>query len=269
MISYIINLDRSTERISFVAKQFDELGVEYERVSAVDAVSLGAVVEGYQRNFNDWPRLYPPEVACFLSHVICWRRIASGSDAYGAVFEDDIILSPKILPFLKSHNLPSKIDVLKIETFLCELSLKRFDSVRVQGEKAYRLNSFHPGTAGYIISKSSASKLLKIIEAGINCPVDHFLFDNNVNFKNSINVFQLSIGLCVQDDRFNFECSHFKSEIKQRSSDDWKSHSIVKPQPIKERRFFKKIPREVRRLYSKLKNKIKYFTVEYIDFPKD
>lgn len=266
MISYIINLDRSIERFSFVAKQFDDLGVVYERISAVDASATGIVFENYQRDYSIWPRLYPPEIACFLSHVICWKKIAAGSDAYGAVFEDDIILSSTIRLFLMDIDIPSKVDVLKIETFLCELTLERFGSVKVLGERAYKLNKFHPGTAGYIISKSSASKLLKKIEAGINCPVDHFLFDTKINYNNGVNVYQLSVGLCVQDDRLNYEKDHFTSEITQRSSDDWGSHNVVKPQIIKEQRFLKKIIRESRRFYSKIHNNVRYFKVEYIEF---
>ena len=260
MISYIINLDRSVERFRFVASQFDQLGVPYERISAVDAGSACIRVEDYQRNFSDWPKLYPPELACFLSHVICWKQIASGVDDYGAVFEDDIVISSEIGRYLSSKIIPRRVDVLKIETFMYEVKFSRFSRVRVGDNIAFRAASFHPGTAGYILSKYAAQRLLKIYEGGINCPVDHFLFDKNFAVSSSLGVFHLFNALCVQEDRLNIDNPVFSSQISLRSVDDIKCEKFISKKKTK----IEKLLREIKRIYNKFVNKIKYFTVSYV-----
>lgn len=264
MISYIVNLDRSTERFRFVAKQFDKLGIVYERISAVDAEALGIVVEDYQRNVSDWPKLYPPEVACFLSHVICWKKIATGTDDYGAIFEDDIVVSSEIGTYLSSKIIPRGVDVLKIETFMYEVKFSRFGGVRVGGNMAFRAASFHPGTAGYILSKTAARRLLKLYEGGINCPVDHFLFDKKFAVSSSLGVFHLFNALCVQEDRLNIDDPIFSSQIEVRSVNDIESVNLT---PTK-KTIIEKLYREIKRLYIKLLNKIKYFKLKNVTFLK-
>lgn len=264
MLSYIINLDRSVERFRFVASQFDQLGAPYERVSAVDASSACIRVEDYQRNFSDWPRLYPPEVACFLSHVICWKQIASGADDYGAVFEDDILVSSQLGSYLTSKIIPKEVDLLKIESFMYEVKFSRFGRVRVGSNMAFRAASFHPGTAGYILSKTAAQRLLELYEGGINCPVDHFLFDKNFAVSGSLRVFHLINALCVQEDRLNIDNPVFSSQIAVRSVDDIKCENFTIKKKTKIEKFF----REINRVYFKSVNKIKYFTVSYVDLLK-
>jgi GR25 family glycosyltransferase involved in LPS biosynthesis len=54
----VINLDRRPDRMEKLGPQLDELGIEYERFSAVDAKELG--IEGY--------------IAGTMSHVAVWKK---------------------------------------------------------------------------------------------------------------------------------------------------------------------------------------------------
>jgi GR25 family glycosyltransferase involved in LPS biosynthesis len=54
----VINLDRRTDRMDKLGSQLDELGIEYERFSAVDSKELG--IEGY--------------IAGTMSHVAVWKK---------------------------------------------------------------------------------------------------------------------------------------------------------------------------------------------------
>ena len=54
----VINLDRRPDRMDKLGPQLDELGIEYERFSAVDAKELG--IEGY--------------IAGTMSHVAVWKK---------------------------------------------------------------------------------------------------------------------------------------------------------------------------------------------------
>ncbi|WP_245451619.1 glycosyltransferase family 25 protein [Mesorhizobium waimense] len=33
------------------------------------------------------------EIACFLSHIACWRIVAEGNDVYAAILEDEVLIS--------------------------------------------------------------------------------------------------------------------------------------------------------------------------------
>ena len=109
----LINPDRGPDRLPFMPDQFDSLKsramrparVELVRVPAVDAthsamlrrlrVTTGIFVPSSRGIFRISLRrgLSKAEIACFLSHRECGRRIAEGPDAFGAVFEDDVVFS--------------------------------------------------------------------------------------------------------------------------------------------------------------------------------
>ncbi len=74
---YIINIDKDIERMEFMAKQMQELDIEYERVSAI---------YGKEYNFGDeydealaikknGKPLIPGELGCAKSHKLCYEKI--------------------------------------------------------------------------------------------------------------------------------------------------------------------------------------------------
>ena len=90
----VINLDRSQDRLAHMTSEFARIGIEFERVAAVDAQSRSDLQETpMQLNPLTQLPLTNAEIACFLSHKACWAKIADGDDAYGVVFEDDIVFS--------------------------------------------------------------------------------------------------------------------------------------------------------------------------------
>lgn len=193
MRSFIINLDRSPDRLDKMQAQFAKHGACMERVHAVD----GLKYEGHYLNKSfcmlGKRQLSTSEIACFLSHRLCWEKIASGSDDYAAVFEDDMILSEKAWDLIKNGAAwLNTIDLLKIETYNDRLYFQR-NSHRVSDIfKLKRMLSFHAGTGGYIISKKTAALLLTLTDDSLPCPVDHYLF-NNECFPNNIQE-NLSVG---------------------------------------------------------------------------
>ncbi len=89
----VINLDKDTKRMSYMASQLEALGILYERLSAVD----GRVVDTSYRYRDDIALLkngvvlLPGEVGCALSHVMAYER-ASQYSGYTLVLEDDVEL---------------------------------------------------------------------------------------------------------------------------------------------------------------------------------
>ncbi|WP_196140586.1 glycosyltransferase family 25 protein [Aliikangiella sp. G2MR2-5] len=90
---FLINLDRSTERLEISQKLLREQGIPYERISAVDGQTLGAgqIKDIYQ--FDDFQTYYKKlnagEVGCYLSHRKVWQRIIDDNLDFAVILEDD------------------------------------------------------------------------------------------------------------------------------------------------------------------------------------
>ncbi|MBZ9811021.1 glycosyltransferase family 25 protein [Mesorhizobium sp. ESP-6-2] len=59
------------------------------------------------------------------------------------------------------------------------------------------MRSLHFGTAGYIISKSAAKRLLKLTER-FSDPVDHVMFNPAFGVARGLKTYQILPALCVQ-----------------------------------------------------------------------
>ena len=97
MKTFVINLDKNTKRMAFMAEQLNRLGIEFERIEAVYGKELSAEEKRLAVNRFRWwcargtmPR--DGEIGCALSHIAAYRDfIASGEDCC-CVLEDDCTL---------------------------------------------------------------------------------------------------------------------------------------------------------------------------------
>ncbi|AQS40849.1 MAG: Glycosyltransferase [Candidatus Tokpelaia hoelldobleri] len=200
---YVINLDRSPERLAAVTAQFQAQGLELTRIAAFDAKFMDE--ETYQKltiGQNYIRPLIMGEVACFLSHRLVWQKIAEGSAPYAAVFEDDIVLSSRARLLLhKTDWIPRDTHIIKLETH------RRFNrkiwlgaSRMIDNDlKIAPLKSTHLCTGAYIVSRGMANQLLQETEH-ILLPVDDFLFGFEYNFAHKRIIYQLDPALVVQSD---------------------------------------------------------------------
>lgn len=195
----VVNLDRSIDRLPHVTKEFGKLGVNFERVSAVDWHDLKdtAISRIVKRSPKFKPLTYPT-IACFLSHKKCWQMIVDGQEDYVAVFEDDVIFSEKAAKFLLDSNwIPAGTKMIKIETELSSVVVGK-GKLSIDNEYDLRvLAGPHNGTCGYIISKDYATYLLSVSH-NLNCQVDIFLFDPRAKPMRENDVLQLVPAVCIQ-----------------------------------------------------------------------
>lgn len=199
MKCYLINLDRSRDRLNYMAAQFDRIGLSFERVEAVNGRAMNDIeLASFAKLSKNWPNpLSPAEIGCFLSHRKCLAAVASGADAYAVVFEDDIKISIGAAQLLTSDNwVPKDADIVKIDAYGHEVLLSR----AIAQEGAYgiaRLRSRHLQTGGYIVSREAARKLLPLMDKA-SAPVDHFLFDPNDGPFDKLNIYQITPAICRQ-----------------------------------------------------------------------
>ena len=137
----VINLDRRTDRMERLAPQLDELGIQYERFSAVDAKELGI----------------SPIVAGTMSHVAVWKKYKGKKIL---VLEDDALFvdnfNEKFDEVMKT--LPQDWDIFYLGVLLPKHTGRVdsinnphwFKQVMSTGTQAYCLK---PSKMDYFISK--------------------------------------------------------------------------------------------------------------------
>lgn len=116
--TFLINLDRRPDRLEYVTKQLDELGIEFERVAAIDGKNCS--VE--QQRFFDHNRfileckkkLVAGEIGCALSHRLVWQLMVEQQIPYALILEDDIKINPQLKSVLSNPEYYQKFDFFNL-----------------------------------------------------------------------------------------------------------------------------------------------------------
>ena len=181
MRTYLINLERRKDRLSAMQAQASALGLELDRVAALDAGTADPDA------VNRWFAMGGPlgeipagDKACLLSHRACWTRFVESGDAHAVFLEDDVRLSQAASAMLMSDAwIPAGVNVVKLEHYgppgqrVLLADIHAVDG----GFEIGRMLSRHTGGAAYILSRAAAQMLLA--EQRFELPVDHLLFNPN------------------------------------------------------------------------------------------
>lgn len=236
--SYVINLDRNPERLAHIDKRFHELGLSYERIPAVDGKQIARgtfedfaaqrPMSGSGDSYSTGQRVWTPSsMGCFLSHFEAWRRIAEGPDEYGAIFEDDIHISDKIIPVLSDARwIPGACEIIKLEPSYNRIltgapvaEIAGRDIVRIK--PSYRYHCW-PVCCGGLIMKRETARRLIAAPVKDQMIVDVYLFAYKESpIASTLGTYQISPAICVQD-KFLYEDQNksiFKSNIEDLSED--------------------------------------------------
>ncbi|NGN42017.1 glycosyltransferase family 25 protein [Mesorhizobium sp. CGMCC 1.15528] len=157
----LINLDRSPDRLAFIARQLGDLGLDFTRLPATDASTISDAE--FARLGNTYMRpISRSELACLISHTRVWQFCVEENRPI-LVLEDDVILSDRLPAFLKEFSSLKTADIVNIETRGAEkwVSRKAVVSAPESGVQLYRLYVDRGGSAGYIVLPEAARALLK------------------------------------------------------------------------------------------------------------
>lgn len=194
MQSFVINLDRATERLAHLRTTFGEHGLSFTRMAAVDAKLL--TPSEIAERCSAEARLGVTELACFLSHRKCWQAIADLGLPHAVVFEDDVLLGTDAAAILnKSEWIPPQAALVKLETNARPTIVEKASEASVAGRSVRRLRGPHFNSVSYVISRDGALALLAASER-IDRPVDLFLFDEHG--LDRLPTYQLVPALCIQ-----------------------------------------------------------------------
>ncbi len=228
--TYVINLDRNSERLQAMRERFSTLGIEFERFSACDARNLPAAeIEEFKslRPGGFWGHV--GKIGCFRSHFKLWEIVAQGNEHYVAIFEDDLHVSDDLHLFLDGHIPPAGADLIRLET---TRNRARFtgQAISWHGRRLRRLDSTVYGTGAYIISKEGARKILAY-PPNLHLNTDVTLLCRKRSLiARSLRVFQVDPAPCIQDKFFHKDLSKivFASDIEPNGY-----HVISTPLPQK------------------------------------
>lgn len=94
---YVINLDRSTDRMERFAKSFATFPLPYIRVSAVDGKLLNTPIENFNNFmfwFNTGRAALLGEIGCYLSHLNVLKTFLESDKEFAMICEDDAAPAP-------------------------------------------------------------------------------------------------------------------------------------------------------------------------------
>jgi len=94
---FVINLDDSTARLERLKSEAERIGVDFERIPAVDGrkLSESQILEHYSPKLNREKYYVPlsrPEIGVYMSHLKACQKIISDKLDFGIILEDDIVL---------------------------------------------------------------------------------------------------------------------------------------------------------------------------------
>lgn len=190
LVTYVINLKRSTERMENMDRALKAMQVDYERVEGVDAQLLYEVL--LSRNATpsvEYPyELTKGELACFYSHRKCWEMLANSQYEWALVLEDHCEFSEAAGRYLRSADwLPSECELVQLiySDKACFADEKKpLDD----GNSLVKLAcSSAIGASAYLISRGAAVEALRL-SARISEPADNFLFGRGQSFPERCHV---------------------------------------------------------------------------------
>jgi glycosyl transferase family 25 len=120
--TFLINLDRSQDRLRTMTHRLARAGLRWQRVPAVDgsALDLRRRADVDERGFRlrHGKRLNPAEVGCYLSHIQALKTFLDGPWSWALVLEDDADF-PADFTSLVGHLIErsDQWDILKLSSF--------------------------------------------------------------------------------------------------------------------------------------------------------
>jgi len=171
---YLINLDRSKERLAAMRKKLLEAGFGgFTRVQAVDgfgrAPSFGEINENAYRIAHGKKGILPGEYGCYMSHVKAIRAFIESDNDYALILEDDMAFDDDFRDVIEALTACSCWDIVKLNGGHGGGNLP----VMRVGSRRLVLNAFYQSKSGaYIINRRAGAAYLRCL-LPMFVPYDH------------------------------------------------------------------------------------------------
>jgi glycosyl transferase family 25 len=177
---YLINLIRHPERAERIKALLGPTPLNLHCIAAADGVRLRDRQGPAPSKIGALPSdraLSRFEIALILSHRRAWRRFLRTEASRCVVIEDDVYFGEGFAAFVENPALGNcEFDVVKLEAFGATSIVTSQRYREIDGRRVARLLSTHMGSAGYMITRAAAKRLL-VLSAGAPAGMDSILFD--------------------------------------------------------------------------------------------
>ena len=175
---FVINLDRRRDRMAEISANLDRIGIEAERIPAVDARDLADQV-GHGRSFG---RINLGSAANMMGHGLAMQRLLESDAAAALILEDDAELGSDTAMLLRSVDWwPEGAMVIRLE---CAYRRPRLVGPPVAetpgGRCLRRIGEWIGGSAAYLIGRDGVRTVLPALTDPQET-IDHTLFDLRVS----------------------------------------------------------------------------------------
>lgn len=183
---YLINLDRSVDRLQSIQEQMNRLRLPFERVPAVDGERLEETAPKHFTIGDAKPLcgrdLTLGEIGCSMSHLQIYERIVKAEQKYALILEDDVWLprnTKQLIKELIEWNKPQHWDIVLLHHK--NPGFRKFSTQKINHRmRLVRFKRTAASTAAYIVSYKTAKHLLRIGEP-IRMPADKLTGDYKIN----------------------------------------------------------------------------------------
>lgn len=160
---FLINLDKSTEKMEFMKKQLTRLKLNYERISAVcgadlSAADIDAVYSSILNKTRYHRNLTVGEIGCYMSHRHAWKRICDNNIEFAIVLEDDVNIEKNFVSIFEHVEALKSFDLIKLadNRNIAPANIRALSSTA----EIVSYSRIPNCATGYAISLSGAMKML-------------------------------------------------------------------------------------------------------------
>jgi glycosyl transferase, family 25 len=173
---WLINLDRSKERLDAMIPRLAALGLDYTRFAAIDGQAewtrLVSSVDITAFRSNVGREVLPGEIGCYLSHLAVWQALIDSPHDVALILEDDVVFHADFMSAVeRAISIQDRWDMVKLNFIRAKQPVKKHAIGR------YVLNAYvgaFTGMGAYLITKRFAASQLPLMLPA-KCPIDHML----------------------------------------------------------------------------------------------
>jgi glycosyl transferase family 25 len=160
IITYVINLDESPDRLKYIGNQLSAANIDFIRFKAINGKGLN-LEKIYADGLVTAKWLKRGQVGVALSHITLWKTIKNWEEDIAIVLEDDAIIPKNFWVRLKIciNQLPDNWDML----FLGGTSIigKKFSTNLLTPTTMATKGIYNTGFFAYMVNKKSLKTLIK------------------------------------------------------------------------------------------------------------
>ena len=183
---WVINLNKRPDRLKKIAKRLDDLGIEWNRLEAVDGSNSSDLQLEISKRNGEIGAISNGARACSASHSKFWKELVLSKFKFGIILEDDVELSDDFKDLVTSITwIPKNSHLIKLEKASAHKTSKlllgpELSDALNNSRHVRKMYSRHCGTAAYLLSSEGAEIALSW-KRPFTVPIDHLLFNETVS----------------------------------------------------------------------------------------